>query len=390
MPAIDEIKRLQDEMVSWRRDLHANPELGFAETRTSTFIQERLQSFAVDEIHAFTGTGVVAVIRGQNGGGDQAIGLRADIDALPIPEESGVSYASNNPGVMHACGHDGHTSMLLGAAKYLAASRKFKGTAYLIFQPAEEIGGGRQVVADGLFDRFPMQRVFGMHNMPTMPVGEFHWRNGNMLAAASFFEIRITGLGAHAAQPHFGIDPIVAGSSLVSALQTIVSRSVDPKHAAVVTVGSFQAAVAANVIPSEAVLKGTARWFDPAVGETMQSAIIRLAKCVAESYGATAEVEMHMVAQATVNDEAAMALACKAATAVAGQAGVVEMADPIMGAEDFSYMLGVKQGAYIMLGAKRPGQLNPMLHHPRYDFNDQILSTGAAYWAALVEQQLAV
>jgi hippurate hydrolase len=388
MPGIDELKRLQNEMVSWRRDLHANPELGFAENRTSTFIQERLQSFAVDEIHTFTGTGVVAVIHGRDG--DQAIGLRADIDALPIPEESGVPYASTNPGVMHACGHDGHTSMLLGAAKYLAASRKFKGTAYLIFQPAEEIGGGRQVVADGLFDRFPMERVFGMHNMPSMEVGQFYWRNGYMLAAANFFEIKITGRGAHAAEPHFGIDPIVAGSSLVSALQTIVSRSVDPKHAAVVTVGSFQAGVAANVIPREAVLKGTARWFNAGVGEAMQRAIVRMAKCTAESYGATAEVEMHMVAPATVNEEAAMTLARKAATAVVGQAGVFEMADPIMGAEDFSYMLEVKQGAYIMLGAKRPGQLNPMLHHPCYDFNDQILSTGAAYWAALVEQQLAL
>lgn len=387
---LQEIKRLQDEMVSWRRDLHANPELGFAESRTSTFIQERLQSFAVDEIHVFTGTGVLAVIHGRDGGGDQAIGLRADIDALPIPEESGVPYASTNPGVMHACGHDGHTSMLLGAAKYLAASRKFKGTAYLIFQPAEEIGGGRQVVEDGLFDRFPMQRIYGMHNMPSVPLGEFRWRNGNILAAANFFEIRITGLGAHAAEPHFGIDPIVAGSALVSALQTIVSRSVDPKHAAVVTVGSFHAGVAANVIPREAVLKGTARWFDAGVGETIKQTIVRLAKCVAESYGATAEVEMHMVAPATVNDEAAMALACKAATAVAGQARVAELAHPIMAAEDFAYMLGVKQGAFIMLGAKRPGQLNPMLHHPCYDFNDQILSTGAAYWAALVEQQLAV
>jgi amidohydrolase len=246
------------------------------------------------------------------------------------------------------------------------------------------------VVADGLFDRFPMQRVFGMHNMPTMPVGEFYWRNGNMLAAASFFEIRITGKGAHAAQPHFGIDPIVAGSALVSGLQTIVSRLIDPKHPAVVTVGSFQAGLAANVIPAEAVLKGTARWFDDAVGETMQRAICRLSKQIVESYGATAEVEMHMVARATVNDEAAMTLARNAATVVAGSSGVVEMADPIMGAEDFSYMLGVKQGAYIMLGAKRPGQANWMLHHPRYDFNDAILSTGAMYWATLVEQQLAV
>ena len=388
MPVRDEIEQFEDEMVTWRRDLHAHPELGFAENRTSAFIQERLKSLAVDEIHRFTGTGVVAVIRGREG--DEAIGLRADIDALPIPEESGVPYASTNPGVMHACGHDGHTSMLLGAAKYLAASRKFKGTAYLIFQPAEEIGGGRQVVADGLFDRFPMERVFGMHNMPSMEVGQFYWRNGYMLAAANFFEIKITGRGSHAAEPHFGIDPIVAGSSLVSALQTIVSRSVDPKHAAVVTVGSFQAGVAANVIPREAVLKGTARWFNAGVGEAMQRAIVRLAKCTAESYGATAEVEMHMVAPATVNEEAAMTLARKAATAVVGQAGVLEMADPIMGAEDFSYMLEVKQGAYIMLGAKRPGQLNPMLHHPCYDFNDQILSTGAAYWAALVEQQLAL
>lgn len=390
MPATQEMMRLQDEMVSWRRDLHANPELGFAETRTSTFIQERLQSFAVDEIHAFTGTGVVAVIHGRNGSGDQAIGLRADIDALPIPEESGVPYASTNPGVMHACGHDGHTSMLLGAAKYLAASRNFNGTAYLIFQPAEEIGGAQRVVADGLFDRFPMQRVFGMHNMPHLPVGEFYWRNGNIMAAANFFEIKITGLGVHAAQPHHGIDPIVAGASLVSSLQTIVSRSINPMHPAVVTVGSFQAGAAANVIPTEAVLKGTARWFDAGIGETINRAIERLARCTAESYGATAEVEMHMVAPATINDEAAMTLGRQAATAVVGQAKVAELPDPVMGAEDFSYMLGVKQGAYIMLGAKRPGQSNPMLHHPCYDFNDQILPTGAAYWAALVEQQLPI
>jgi amidohydrolase len=388
MPVRDEIGQFEDEMVTWRRDLHAHPELGFAENRTSAFIHERLKSFAVDEIHGFTGTGVVAVIRGRDG--DEAIGLRADIDALPIPEESGVPYASKNTGVMHACGHDGHTAMLLGAAKYLAASRKFKGTAYLIFQPAEEIGGGRQVVADGLFDRFPMRQVFGMHNMPAIPVGEFRWRNGPAMAAANFFEIKITGLGAHAAYPHFGIDPIVAGSALVSALQTIVSRSVDPYHAAVVTVGTFQAGVAANVIPQEAVLKGTARWFNADVGSTIEQKIRHLAKSVAESYGATAEVEMHMVAPATINDEAAMTMARQAATAVAGSAAVAELAQPVMGAEDFSYMLGVKQGAYIMLGAKRSGRINPNLHHPAFDFNDAVLSTGAAYWATLVEQQLPV
>jgi amidohydrolase len=388
MPVIDAIEQLHDEMVGWRRDLHAHPELGFTESRTSTFIQERLRSFDVDEIQTFTGTGVMAVIHGRDG--DDAIGLRADIDALPIVEESGVPYASTRPGVMHACGHDGHTAMLLGAAKYLAATRNFKGTAYLIFQPAEEIGGARQVVADGLFDRFPMLRVFGMHNFPTMPVCEFHWRNGPIMAAANFFEIRIAGRGAHAAQPHFGIDPIVVGSSLVGALQSIVSRTVDPYQAAVVTIGSFQAGMAANAIPAEAVLKGTARWLDERVGETIQQAIRRMARSVAESYGATAEVEMHMVAPTTINDDAAMSLARNAAAAVAGPAGVVEMVQPVMGGEDFAYMLGVKQGAYIMLGSKRSDGFNPMLHHPSFDFNDAVLSTGAAYWAKLVEQQLPV
>jgi amidohydrolase len=388
MPVIEKIEQLHDEMVGWRRDLHAHPELGFTESRTSTFIQERLQSFAVDEIQTFTGTGVVGVIHGRDG--DAAIGLRADIDALPIAEESGVPYASTKAGVMHACGHDGHTAMLLGAAKYLAATRNFKGTVYLIFQPAEEIGGARQVVADGLFDRFPMLRVFGMHNFPSMPVGEFHWRNGPIMAAANFFEIRITGRGAHGAQPHYGIDPIVAGSSLVSALQSIVSRTIDPYQAAVVTIGSFQAGMAANAIPAEAVLKGTARWLDERVGETIQQSIRRIAKCVSESYGASAEVEMRMVAPTTINDEAAMSLARNAATAVAGAAGVVEMVQPVMGGEDFAYMLGVKQAAYIMLGAKRSDSVNPMLHHPSFDFNDAILSTGAAYWTKLVEQQLAV
>jgi amidohydrolase len=386
MPVIDEIARMHEEMASWRRDLHAHPELGFEENRTSTFIQERLQSFSVDEIHGFTGTGVVAVIYGRDG--DGAIGLRADIDALPIPEESGVPYASTNPGVMHACGHDGHTSMLLGAAKYLAATRRFKGTAYLIFQPAEEIGGAKRVVADGLFDRFPMQRVFGMHNDPSVPVGEFQWRNGPIMAAASFFEIRIEGLGAHAAQPHFGIDPILAASSVVTALQSIVARSVNPYHSAVVTVGSFHAGIANNVIPRDAVLKGTARWFDPGVGETIAQSITRIAKSVAQAHGATAEVDNYILTPATINDEEAMTLSRKAATAVAGSSAVVEKPEPTMGAEDFAYMLGVKQGAYIMLGTKRPGKLNPMLHHPAYDFNDAILSTGAAYWSTLIEQQL--
>jgi hippurate hydrolase len=386
MPVLDEIERNHEQMVSWRRDLHAHPELGFAETRTSTVIQERLRSFGVDAVHSINGTGVVAVIHGRDG--NDAIGLRADIDALPIAEQSGLPYASTSPGVMHACGHDGHTTMLLGAARYLASSRKFRGTVYLIFQPAEEIGGAKKVVDGGLFDRFPMRLVFGMHNFPVMPQGEFHWRNGPIMAAANFFEITITGRGAHAAQPHFGIDPIVAGSALVNGLQTIISRTLDPFRPGVVTIGSFQAGEAANAIPREAVLKGTARWLDAATGETIVRGIRRLAESIAQAYGTSVEVAMHMVAPTTINDETAMALAREAATSVAGAKHVVEMAEPVMGAEDFAYMLEAKQGAYIMLGSKRSGEHNPMLHHPAFDFNDAVLSTGAAYWATLVEQQL--
>ena len=222
-----------------------------------------------------------------------------------------------------------------------------------------------------------------------MPLGKLFWRNGYIMAAATFFEIKITRKGAHASQPHFGIDPIVTASALVNGLQTIVSRNVDPKHSSVVTIGSFHSGVAANVIPRDAVLSGTARWLDPSVGEIIEHSIRRMAQATAANYGATADVEMHLVAPATVNDEDAMQLGRNAATAVLGTAGVQEMDDPIMGAEDFAYMLGVKQGAYIMLGAQREGA-NPMLHHPAYDFNDTILSTGAAYWATLVEQQLAV
>jgi hippurate hydrolase len=233
-----------------------------------------------------------------------------------------------------------------------------------------------------------MERIFGMHNMPQLPVGEFHWRNGAILAAASFFDITITGKGAHAASPSYGIDPIVAGSAVVVALQTIVSRSIDPKHPAVVTVGSFQAGVAPNVIPQDALLKGTARWIDPSVGETIERSMARIIQSTAEAYGATATFDSRLLAPATINEETAMTQSRSAATQVAGARAVVEMADPLMGAEDFSYMLGVKPGAYIMLGAQRPGVPNPGLHHPAYDFNDQILATGAKYWATLVEQQL--
>jgi len=387
MAATTDLEPFYDELLALRRDIHAHPELGFEERRTSTLVEEQLHAYGLDEVYRLTDTGVVGVLHGESG--DAAIGLRADIDALPIPEESGMPYASKTPGVMHACGHDGHTTMLLGAARYLAATRRFKGTAYFVFQPAEEIGGGKDMVAAGLFERFSMERIYGMHNFPSMPLGEFQWRNGPVMAAASFFDIKIIGRGAHGAQPHYGIDPIVAASSLVGALQTVVSRTVNPYHAAVLTVGSFQSGVAPNVIPREATLTGTARWFDAHTGEQIESAIRRLASGIAESYGATAEVTTRLVAPATINDEHAMSLAVNAAKAVAGPARVAEMAEPIMGSEDFSYMLAAKKGAYILLGSERTDNRNPMLHHPAYDFNDAILLEGAAYWATLVEQQLA-
>ena len=388
MPHVSIIENWQDELTSWRHHLHAHPELGFEEVRTSAFIRDKLASFGVDATHHDpSGTMVVAEIHGRKPG--RSIGLRADIDALPIVEESGLPYASTTPGVMHACGHDGHTTMLLGAARYLAASRNFSGTAYLIFQPAEEIGGARRLVDEGLFDRHPVDQVFGMHNIPNFEGRTFFWRNGPTMAAASFFEITVTGKGAHGAQPHLSVDPVVAASAMVLNLQSIVSRTLNPYHAAVVTVGVIQGGMAANVIPETVVLKGTSRWFDAKTGHALQSALDRIVKSTADTYGARAEMTTRLVAPVTVNEQQAMGMARQAAGAVAGENQVRHLEEPIMGGEDFGFMLQAKQGAYILLGSHRQGGDNWNLHHPRYDFNDEVLSLGASYWSTLVEQQLA-
>jgi amidohydrolase len=389
MPVINRIADFQDELTEWRRDLHAHPELALQEIRTSGIVQEKLKSFGVDEIHVgMAKTGVIGVIRGRGGNGTRAIGLRADMDALPILEETGLPYASRNPGVMHACGHDGHTTMLLGAARYLAETRNFDGTVYVIFQPAEEnFGGGDMMVKQGLFERFPMEQVYGLHNWPGAPSGTFLWRDGPIMAAVGFFDITITGRGAHGAQPHQGIDPVVIASQIVSAFQSIVARNVEPSESGVVTVGSIQGGEAHNVIPETVVMKGTARWFVPEVGRILESGIRRLATGIAEGFGATAAVNFQTVAPATVNDPEAMALARRAAETVAGEARVRHMEKPTTGGEDFAFMLNAKQGAYIMLGARRTPD-DAMVHHPRYDFNDEILTVGASYWAALAEQLL--
>jgi amidohydrolase len=388
MPVINSIAALHPEMTAWRRDLHANPELSMKEVRTSGLVRAKLAEFGVDEIVTGMAThGVVGVIRA--GSSERAIGLRADMDALPIHEETGLAHASQNPGVMHACGHDGHTTMLLGAAKYLSETRNFDGTVYLIFQPAEEFeGGANMMVQEGLFDRCPMDKVFGLHNWPEAKAGTFLWRVGPVMAAVGFFDIVVTGLGSHAASPHQGIDPIVVSANIIGALQTIVSRSIEPIESGVVSIGSISGGDAYNILPERVVMKGTARWYRPEVGDQIEIGILRLVKGIAESFGASAEVRFFRHAPATVNDADATALAMDAATSVAGTEAVREMRAPTMGGEDFAYMLNAKQGAYLMLGGAR-GTNDPLLHHPKYDFNDEILPVGASWWATLVEQQLA-
>ena len=389
MPILNRIAAFEADMTAWRRDLHRHPELAFAEHRTSAIVQEKLRSFGVDEvITGLAGTGVVGVIRG-SAPGEGAIGLRADMDALPIPEATGLPHASQTPGVMHACGHDGHTAMLLGAARYLAETRNFAGTVYVIFQPAEEQGGGGEVmVREGLFDRCPVDRVFGLHNWPSEPAGAFAWRVGPTMAAVANLSVTVRGVGAHGAQPHNGVDPIVVAGAIVSALQSVVARNVRPTESAVMTIGEIKGGNAFNVIPAEVTMRGTARWFSPEVGDLLEAAFGRIVHSTAAAYGAEAEAGFARTYPALVNDAEATDLARRAAEAVAGRDRVLPLAQPTMGGEDFSFMLEARPGNYIMLGAAREGD-NPQVHHPAFDFNDAILTTGASYWATLAEQLLA-
>ncbi|MDE2514679.1 MAG: amidohydrolase [Rhodospirillales bacterium] len=392
MPIVNRIAEFHTDMTTWRQDLHTHPELALQEVRTSGVVRQKLAEFGVDEI--ITGmakTGVVGVIRGRgphSAPGGRAIGLRADMDALPITEETGLPYASQNPGVMHACGHDGHTTMLLGAARYLAETRNFDGTVYVIFQPAEEnLAGGEIMVKDGLFEKCPMDRIFGLHNRPGMKLGEFGWRVGPMMAAVANIEITITGRGAHGAHPDHGIDPIVIAAQIVSALQTIVARSMDPTACGVVTIGHISGGQTYNVIPETVHMKGTARWFAPAIGDVLEQGVRRLAGGIAASFGARAEVRFDRAYPATVNEAASTALTVAAAKAVSGEGRVHELADPTMGGEDFSFMLEKKDGSYIVLGADDAAH-KAMVHQPDYDFNDAMLPIGASYWATLAEQLL--
>lgn len=387
MQLVDEVVARKDEITQWRRTLHADPELLFDVHNTAAFVAEKLKSFGCDEIVTGIGrTGVVGVIHGRPGGNGPAIGLRADMDALPIEEATGVDWASRTPGKMHACGHDGHTAMLLGAARHLAATRNFTGSVAVIFQPAEEGGGGgREMVEDGMMERFGITKVFGMHNLPGLPVGQFAICKGPIMAATDLFDIRITGRGGHAAMPHQTVDPIVAGSAIVSSLQSIASRIANPLEPLVVSVTRFVGGSAYNIIPETVDLAGTVRTLSPAMRDLAEHTIGGIATSVAAAHGARAEVKYDRNYPVTFNHSEETDFAADVAATLAGEEGVERNQPPTMGGEDFSFMLEARPGALIFMGNGDSANL----HHPAYDFNDDAIPVGVSYWVKLAERSLA-
>lgn len=386
MAELSAIKALHAEMTAWRHALHAHPELAFEETWTADFIAARLAEFGLDVHRGLAKTGVVGVLKGRPGA--KTIGLRADMDALPIRELNDVPYRSTRDGLMHACGHDGHSTMLLGAAKYLARSRDFAGTAVFIFQPAEENeGGGRVMVEEGLFERFPVDAVFGMHNKPGVPVGRFAIRPGPMLASYDVFEITLKGTGTHAALPQSGRDPIVAAGHVITAMQTLVRANVHPLDAAVVSITQVHGGETWNVIPESIVLRGTTRFFKREVQDRVEQALRELVQHAAAAHGVAADIRYERRYPALINHAAETALAARVAADVAGAANVDLDPMPAMASEDFAFMLQAKPGAYINVG-NGPGEGGCYLHNPHYNFNDEALIFGASWWARLVETYL--
>ncbi|MCE5972182.1 M20 family metallopeptidase [Sinirhodobacter sp. WL0062] len=386
MPVINRIAALAPEMTEWRRYLHQHPELEFDLPVTSGFVADRLREFGVDEIHEGIATsGIVALIKGRAPG--PVIGLRADMDALPIDEITGADYASLNPGKMHACGHDGHTTMLLGAAKYLAETRNFAGTVALLFQPAEEDGGGGEVmVKEGVMDRFGIEQVYGIHNAPNVPFGHFHTTQGPLMAAVDTAWVTVRGKGGHGATPHECVDPIVAITGMVGALQTIVSRNAFALDELVVSVTQIHVGTANNIIPEEGWFCATIRSFHPEVRDLAERRFREIVEGHAAAYGVSVEIDYDRGYPPTVNDAAKARFAADVAREIAGADGVLDDAGREMGAEDFSYMLEARPGAYLFLGTG-PG---PGLHHPAYDFNDEVAPVGASFFVRLVERALPV
>ncbi|ESY46599.1 MULTISPECIES: M20 aminoacylase family protein [unclassified Mesorhizobium] len=378
---------LQREVTEWRRYLHENPELDFREHNTAKFVAEKLASFGINHIETgIAETGIVALIQGEGGDGP-TIGLRADMDALPIVEASNKPWSSKNAGVMHACGHDGHTAMLLGAAKYLASMRKFKGSVALIFQPAEEPEfptGGFKMVQEGIMDRFDISQVFGMHNSPGLEIGKFAICHGSMMGSQDDFDIVVKGMGGHAASPHRTVDPVVIAAQIIIGLQSLVSRKTDPRESLVISVTKLRAAQAYNVIPDQVEIAGTVRTLSSGLRDFAEQEILAAAQGIARAFGADVEFRYLRSVPAVFNDKAGTDLAIQAARSFVGSSSVNDRINPSMGAEDFSYMLEARPGAYILLG----NGLTANVHHPAYDFNDDALPYGIGYWVNLVETVL--
>jgi amidohydrolase len=389
MPIVNRVADLHSDITAWRREIHEHPELLYDVHRTAAFVADRLREFGCDEVVTGMGkTGVVGVIKGKKPGGNgdiKVIGLRADMDALPIHEDTGVPYASKTPGKMHACGHDGHTAMLLGAARYLAETRNFAGDAVVIFQPAEEGGAGaKAMIKDGLMDRFKIEQVYGMHNGPGIPIGSFAIRPGPIMASTASIDITIEGYGGHAARPHKCVDSVMVGVQLIQALQQIVSRNVDPLDSAVISICEFHAGDARNVIPQTAQLAGTVRTLTPEVSELIEKRVREVCAGIAQITGAGIALTYEHGYPVTVNHPVQTDTAIRIATDVAGD-GHVHETPPLMGAEDFSYMLLARPGAFIFCGNGDSAGL----HHPAYNFNDDAILYGTSFWIKLVENTLA-
>jgi len=384
---IKEIKQFHDEMTEWRRDIHQHPELKFEENRTADLVAAKLEEFGIEIHRGLAKTGVVGTI--SNGDGP-SIGLRADMDALPLEEKNTFKHASSNPGKMHACGHDGHTAMLLGAAKHLASSKNFKGTVNFIFQPAEEGGGGGELmIKEGLFEMFPIDSVYGLHNWPGMPAGIFGVGSGPIMASVDTFDLTINGRGGHAAMPDQCIDPIVIASQVVTALQTIPSRNTHPVDSVVISVTQIHAGDAYNVIPDSVQMHGTVRTFQPETRKEISSSMLRVAEGVCAAYGGTCELNYMSGYPATINSVAETEISAKAVVDLLGEENIIRNPTPSMGGEDFSYMLEARPGCYVWLGiGPGKGEGGCMLHSSRYDFNDDVLPIGASYWVKLVENEL--
>lgn len=382
------IAEFHSDMTAWRRQIHENPETAFEEVKTSELVASKLAAFGVEVHRGLAGTGVVGVLRGAGADTGRTIALRADMDALPMQEANDFAHASKVPGKMHACGHDGHTAMLLGAARYLAETRNFSGTVNFIFQPAEEgAGGGQRMVQEGLFDKFPCEMIFGMHNWPELPPGTIAVKTGPVMAGADRFDIVVRGRGGHAALPHLGVDPIVAASHLVLALQTLVSRAISPVECGVVSVTRFEAGTAYNIIPGEVKLAGTIRALTAEIRAQLEAGLRHMVETLPPTFGASAELTYHHGYPPTVNHAEPSRIAVGIAQALVGPDKVLTEVNPSMGAEDFSYMLNERPGTYIWVG-QGGSELGCLLHNTRYDFNDEILPLGASYWANLVETVL--